>query len=146
MNMETSQNQHNINITVNESGYIWVVLPDSILPINDYDIEQKISKKITGSNDHLVIDLKETTYIYSVLMGVISRLLKKVIIGGGELYIVNANDKCSEILCMLKLDTIIPIFTKSGELVDGLKHHKKRRKLSLENQKKIQNYIATGKF
>lgn len=139
-------NRNDITISVNDYGYIWVVLPDRILPENDYKVEQVIKEKLKGRNDHLVIDLKETPYIYSVLISIISRLLKKVVSGGGELYIVNASDRCIELLCLLKLDSIIPIFSQTGELANSLHHHSNRNILSQEEQERIQAYIVTGEI
>lgn len=96
-------------------GYILVKLPGTISMDNYIEIEREINGLLHGANDRIVLDLSNTTNIYSSGMGLLIRLRKKVADGGGMLCLVNVTERCRILLASVHLDTMIPMYATDVE-------------------------------
>lgn len=107
-----SRNKKLIN---REKDYLWVVLPDAIGIDEGHELQEKIESKIRPQEEKLVLDLSQTTMIYSSGFGLFIRLRKTVTDTNGVIYLVNVSQKIRELIYSLNLDRVFPVYATDVE-------------------------------
>jgi anti-anti-sigma factor len=108
-------------------GYIWAILPASIVDQAYSKIEDEIMAKVTGKEDRLVVDFFNVHALYSSGLGILIRMQKRINKGGGVMALVNVSDKIRDLLLSLHLDKIFPMYSTDVEFEisqDDLWNHK----------------------
>ena len=72
-------------------------------------LKEFINKEIEGNNKYIGIDLKNVNIINSSGLGILISLLKKIKAAGGNLKLLNANEKLLNIFKITKLNLVFEI-------------------------------------
>jgi len=72
-------------------------------------LKEFVNKEIEGDNKYIGIDLKNINIINSSGLGILISLLKKIKAAGGNLKLLNANEKLLNIFKITKLNLVFEI-------------------------------------
>lgn len=98
-----------------KSGYLWVVLPDSVTPELNENLEAEIENRICSRVPNVVIDLSRTINLYSSGLGLLIRIRKLVTEKDGVVCLINVSRRVRDLLSTMNLDKIFPIFATDVE-------------------------------
>jgi anti-sigma B factor antagonist len=82
-------------------------------------IKSALGKNIT----HIVIDLRDVSWMGSVGIGILICCLTTVRSAGGDLKLAGLTDKVMKVLLMTKLDTIFEIYPQIDQAVNSFHIH-----------------------
>ncbi|MBD3419681.1 MAG: STAS domain-containing protein [Chitinivibrionales bacterium] len=99
-----------------KSATAWITLPDAI-SMDDYrQVEKKIDGCLDEKVEKVVVDLCNTTHMYSSGFGMIVRLKKNVSGRGGDLCLVNVSDKIQDGFESVGLQKIVAMYKSADDL------------------------------
>ncbi|MEX2155078.1 MAG: STAS domain-containing protein [Gemmatimonadaceae bacterium] len=116
----TRARYENAQTVIEIVGGFAIVRAEAIVRENLEDFMDKVEVPlIDGGERHFVIDCRETRYIDSRGMGLLVLLNKKLRGVDGTLYVVGLNDDLRMLFSLVKLDTVLTLFTEGGWRAEG---------------------------
>ena len=98
------------NINFDSCNYIVIEISEDELGLTSMNVlKEFINKEIEGDNKYIGIDLKNVNIINSSGLGILISLLKKIKAAGGNLKLLNANEKLLNIFKITKLNLVFEI-------------------------------------
>lgn len=98
-----------------DNKYLKVLLPDSIGMEESEILLTEITEQLTDSNDLLVVDLSNTTVIYSSGFGLLIRIRKLVSEKMGNICLVNVSEKVNKFFREFNLERVFKIYSTDVE-------------------------------
>lgn len=98
-----------------ENKYLKVLLPDSIGMEESEILLNEITEQLMDSNDLLVVDMSNTTVIYSSGFGLLIRIRKIVSDKLGNICLVNVSEKVNKFFREFNLERVFKIYTTDVE-------------------------------
>jgi len=100
----------NNTIEIKGKKYLKIEIPDETLGLSDLSaLKNRIDKSIKKGKKLIVLDLKNVLTINSAGLGIIIGILKRTQEAGGDLKVINVNEKILNIIKITKLNLIIDI-------------------------------------
>lgn len=108
-----------MTITERESGDVTILDVDGkiLLGEGDVQLKRKIDELIEGQKTKLVLNLASVPYMDSGGLGEIVRSYTTVKRAGGELKLLNATKRISDLLTITKLITVFDLFEDEAAAV-----------------------------
>ncbi len=108
-----------MTITERESGDVTILDVDGkiLLGEGDVQLKRKIDELIEGQKTKLVLNLASVPYMDSGGLGEIVRSYTTVKRAGGELKLLNATKRISDLLTITKLITVFEMFEEEAAAV-----------------------------
>jgi anti-sigma B factor antagonist len=108
-----------MNITERNSGDVTILDVNGkiLLGEGDVQLKRKIDELIEGKQTKLVLNLADVPYMDSGGLGEIVRSYTTVKRAGGELKLLNATKRISDLLTITKLITVFEIFEDEAAAV-----------------------------
>ena len=98
------------NINFDSCNYIIIEISEDELGLTSMNVlKEFVNKEIEGDNKYIGIDLKNVNIINSSGLGILISLLKKIKAAGGNLKLLNANEKLLNIFKITKLNLVFEI-------------------------------------
>lgn len=101
--------------TEEKAGWLWITLPDAVNMDNYQQIEDEIGEVLPDNAPKVVLDLQNLGYFYSSAMGLLIRVQKSIVAGGGRVCLVNVSRRIRQLLESVKLDKLFPIYATDVE-------------------------------
>ncbi len=98
-----------------EHKYLKILLPDSIGMEESEILLQEITEQLADSNDLLVVDMSNTTVIYSSGFGLLIRIRKLVSEKLGNICLVNVSEKVNKFFREFNLERVFKIYSTDVE-------------------------------
>ncbi len=108
------QKERNLSVK-KENDFLWVLLPDSIGVDNCNEIQREIELNLSSQKNKVVLDLSNTTMMYSSGLGLLIRLRKVIMESDGALYFVNVSKKIRNYFTELNLNRVFNIYATDVE-------------------------------
>ncbi|OGS35975.1 MAG: hypothetical protein A2293_06110 [Elusimicrobia bacterium RIFOXYB2_FULL_49_7] len=108
-------------VTEHCQGVMLYVFSGKIHSASDSASFLNVIHKIIQDQERILIDLKNVSYIDSLAMGVLSKLIKLVHEGKAQVRFCGKNDLLFEILQSANLDKLMTIFPSREEALAGWK-------------------------
>lgn len=106
----------------NRMDHIWITFKDSVDMDNYKKVEDSIFLQLKKENiQDIVVDLSETSTLFSPGIGVIMRIHNFAKQNNRKLFIVNVSEKLNEVLIFSSLDRILKIYPSEKEFSADLK-------------------------
>lgn len=99
-----------------KNGYCRIKIPDFINQKDLLQIQSRIDMHLKGSNDQVVVDLAQLSYINSLTISLILRLRERVIETGGKFYLINVSDICYQRFELIHLEKVLQFVEDENEL------------------------------
>jgi len=108
-----------MTITERKSGDVTILVVEGkiLLGEGDVQLKRKIDELIERKETKLLLNLANVPYMDSGGLGEIVRSYTTVKRAGGELKLLNATKRISDLLTITKLITVFEIFEEEGEAV-----------------------------
>ena len=98
------------HINFDSRNYIVIEISEDELGLTNMNIlKEFVDKEIEGNNKYIGIDLKNVNIINSSGLGILISLLKKIKAAGGNLKLLNTNEKLLNIFKITKLNLVFEI-------------------------------------
>ncbi len=95
----------------NRMNHAWITLKDSMDMDNYKKIEDSIFLQLKKENiQDIVVDLSETSTLFSPGIGVIMRIHSFATKNNKKLFLVNVSEKLNEVLVFSSLDKVLKIY------------------------------------
>lgn len=98
-----------------DNKYLKVLLPDSIGMEESEELLDEITEQLMDQNDLLVVDLSNTTVIYSSGFGLLIRIRKIVSEKMGNICLVNVSEKVNKFFREFNLERVFKIYATDVE-------------------------------
>lgn len=82
--------------------------------------QQEILTLLNQGNNHLLIDLRNATYICSTALGLLMSVFRQVRHNAGDLVVSGLSDKIANIFNLLGISKLIPVFPNEEEALRRL--------------------------
>lgn len=76
-----------------------------------YSIEVEFVRRCDGDNVHVIVDLSKVNYLSSIGIPMLINTAKSVASRGGKLVLLNPQQNVAEVLDIVGIQQIIPVFT-----------------------------------
>ena len=77
-----------------------------------YSIEVEFVRQCDGDNVHIIVDLSKVNYLSSIGIPMLINTAKSVVSRGGKLVLLNPQQSVSDVLDIVGIQQIIPIYTE----------------------------------
>jgi|SRR5919109_2562089 anti-anti-sigma factor len=85
-----------------------------------YSIEVEFVRKCDGENVQVIVDLSKVNYLSSIGIPMLINTAKSVTSRGGKMLLLNPQQNVAEVLDIVGIQQIIPIYTDLEDAIAGL--------------------------
>ena len=85
-----------------------------------YDIEVEFVRRCDGDNVHVIVDLSQVSYLSSIGIPMLINTAKSVVSRGGKMALLNPQQNVAEVLDVVGIQQIIPIYSDLESAIVGL--------------------------
>lgn len=102
--------------TYKKGSFFFVEFPEDLLEDYDEELEQVLKNTIALNKYHIVVDLKNISYLSSFTLRILIKYHKAARDAGRSFSLLHLDDELRKFLAAARLDTVFPIFPNEEEL------------------------------